>query len=195
MTKRFHFAQTAFIASIPVLALSSQTQAAELELALSNETAAAELIADSSSIASGGADLRLGLLFNEEDDILGNAGLIVRGAAVGERPMAFGLGAALYYGGVDIADAKVGALALGFGLKYVFPGNTPVALGGDLFFAPDITSFSDSDGLLDFRLRAEIDVLPSATAFVGYRGINVELSNGTDYDIDENVHLGIRFQF
>ncbi|HBS27095.1 MAG TPA: hypothetical protein DD827_08225 [Gammaproteobacteria bacterium] len=187
--------KAALITSVVSLASPFALQAAELELALSNETAAAELIVDSSSIASGGADLRLGLLFTEDDDYLTSAGLLVRGAAVGERPIAFGLGAVLYYGNVDGVDANVGALALGFGLKYVIPGNTPIGLGGEFFFAPDITSFGDTDQLLDFRLRAEIDVLPSATAFIGYRGINAELSGGGDYDIDENIHLGIRFQF
>lgn len=185
----------AAISALALTVLSNYSHAAELELALSNETAAAEVIADSSSIASGGADLRLGLIFTENDDFLGHVGLLVRGAAVGERPVAFGLGAVLYYGSIDKPDASVGALALGFGFKYIFPGNTPLALGGDLYFAPDITSFGDSDGLLDYRLRAEIDVLPSATAFIGYRAINVDLSNVGDYDIDENIHLGIRFQF
>ena len=175
--------------------LAGSAGAADLELALSSQSGAAELIVDSSTVASGGADIRLGLLFNENNDIIGHAALVVRGAAVGDRPFSFGLGAGLYYGGIDQPSASVAALALGFGMKYIIPGNTPVALGGSFFYAPDITTFSDGDSLADFRVRAEVDVLPSATAFIGYRLLTTDLTGGGTHDVDDDVHLGIRIQF
>ena len=183
-----------------VLILSFMTvagfsQAAEIELALSSNSAAAELTADSSGVAAGGADLRLGLLFNEDNDYMGNAGLIVRGAAVGERPFDFGLGAGIYYASVNKPSSSVAALALGLGIKYIIPGSTPVSIGGNLFYAPDITTFSDADSLLDFRIRAEVDVLPNATVFIGYRGLSVDLIGSGNRDIDDNGHLGVRIQF
>ncbi len=169
--------------------------AADLDLALSNQSAMAEIIADSSSIASGGADLHVGLLFNELNDVVGHAGLIVRGTPVNEHDVSFGLGAGIYYASLDKPNGNVGALALGFGLKYTIPGNTPVGLGGSIFYAPDVTTFSDGNSLVDLKLRAEIDVLPSATAFLGYRKLASDLTSGGEHKMDDNIHVGIRIQF
>jgi len=185
------------LAALTLLAgcFGSNAGAADLDLALSSQSGAAELIVDSSSIASGGADIRLGMLFNENNDVAGHAALMVRGAAVAGRPYNFGLGASIYYASIDDPTKSVAALALGFSVKYIFPGSTPIGLGGDFFYAPDITTFSDGDSLADFRIRAEVDVLPSATAFIGYRLLTTDLTGTTTHDLDDNVHLGIRISF
>ncbi len=191
--KYFNLAATALATMIA--GVSNPAGAADLELALSNQSAMTEVIADSASIASGGADIHVGLLFNEIDDVVGHAGLIVRGRPVNEQAVSFGLGAGLYYASLDTPSRSVGALTLGFELEYTIPGNTPIGLGGSLFYAPDVTTFSDGDSLLDLKLRAEIDVLPSATAFIGYRKLSTDLTSGGEHKMDDNVHVGIRIQF
>lgn len=184
------------VPALGLLAATNAVQAADLELALSGESAAAELFMDSSSLASGGADIRFGLLFNEDDDLVGSLGLVVRGTPAGQQPYSFGLGAQIYMASVDSLDEGLTALALGGGVKYYIPANMPIALGGELFFAPSITTTGDGDSFLDFRVRAEVELLPSATAFVGYRSLSSEFDGDVDdYDIDDNLHLGIRLQF
>ncbi len=173
----------------------SNVSAVDLDLALSSQSGAAELIVDSSSVATGGADILVGMLFNENNDVVGRAALMVRGAAVAGQPYNLGLGAALYYAGIDNPSKSVGALALGFSAKYLFPGNTPVTLGADFFYAPDITTFSDGDSLADFRIRIEANVLPSAVAFMGYRLMTTDLIGAPTHDIDDNIHVGIRISF
>ncbi len=176
------------------IALSSQ--AADFDIALSEETASLELIADSDVVGVGGADLLLGLFFNEDDDYMGSLGMLAYGApAGGEQPFSFGLGGKLYYAAIDKPDANVSALALGVTTKYHIPGNMPMSLGAELYFAPGITSFQDADQFLDARIRFSIDVLPSAAAFIGYRLTTVDFEEGGDVDLDENLHLGIRIQF
>lgn len=188
-TNRLYFAGLlAYCAAWPV-------QAADFEIALSQETASLELIADSDIVGVGGADLLFGLLFNEDDDIMGSLGMLAYGVPAGEQPFSFGLGGKIYYVSLDQADASASALALGATAKYHIPGNMPMAFGGELYFAPGITSFQDADQFLDFRLRYDIDILPSATGFLGYRLTTVDFEAGGDYDIDDNVHLGIRIQF
>lgn len=174
---------------------SSSVQAAEFELALSKDTAAIDILSDSAVLGSGGAELSVGALYNDSDDVLGHIGLLVRGVPAGEQPFSFGLGGRVYLASLDKPDAGVGALALGAGARYLIPGNIPMAVGGDIYYAPGITTFNDADDLLDLKIRFEADVLPSATAFIGYRNIVVGLENGPNYDVDENVHLGIRILF
>ena len=172
------------------------SEAADFDIALSEETASLELIADSDVVGVGGADLLLGLFFNEDDDYMGSVGMLAYGLPAGpEQPFSFGLGGKLYYASIDEPDASASALALGATTKYHIPGNMPMAVGAELYYAPGIVSFQDADQLLDFRIRFSIDVLPSAAGFIGYRLTTVDLEGGGDHDLDEKIHLGIRVQF
>ena len=58
-----------------------------------------------------------------------------------------------------------------------------------------MTSFSDFDGLVEYRGALELEVTPSARAYIGYRVIEVELDTGFDYELDDNAHIGVRFAF
>ena len=174
---------------------STIVQAFDLEIALSSETANIEVRNESDVFGFSGSDLSAGLFFNEEDDFALTAGLLVDGTPAGNQPFTFGLGGKLYYTDLDQPDANASGLALGFGVKYHIPGTMPIAIGGDAYVVPDVTAFGDADGMLDLRIRAEIGVLPNAAAFVGYREFEVDLERGGDYELDDNAHVGISFQF
>lgn len=176
--------------SVPV------TQATELELALSPESVHGEFITDSSLVGTGGANLSAGLLYNEDDDILGNLGLIVSGMPAGQTPFSFGLGARFYAGRVKQRDDQTNYnLAIGGRAKYTIPANIPMHAGAQIFYAPKITSWSDSEQLLDFALRYEIEFVPQTSAFVGYRLVKVDLEEGGNPKLDNNVHVGIHLSF
>lgn len=179
------------LASISAISL----HASELDLALSKETAAVELLLDTNAISNTQARFEVGGLYNENDDLVGYLGLASGGEPGTDQAYAFGVGARLYYGAVDTPDVNVGALALGVSGKIKFSAGMPLALAGDFHYAPKITTFSDGDEVLDTRVRLETDISPSATAFVGYRNLQFGLKSHADYDIDDFVHLGVRFSF
>jgi hypothetical protein len=171
-------------------------QAAELDLSLSNESINAEIITDSSLIARGGADLSLGIYYNDESDLMGNLGLMVSGVPAGETPFSFGVGTRFYGGRVKQSDDQtIYALAIGGRGKYTIPANIPMHVGAQLFYAPKITTWSDGKDLLDFTLRYEIEVIPQTLAFVGYRLLRTNLEEGGHVKLDNNVHLGVRLSF
>ncbi len=171
-------------------------QAAELELALSPESINGEFIIDSAIVGAGGADLSVGLLYNEDDDILGNLGLIVSGMPAGQTPFTFGLGARFYAGRVKQRnDQTTYNLAIGGRAKYTIPANIPMHAGVQIFYAPKITSWSDGEQLLDFGLRYAIEFVPQTSAFVGYRLVKVDLDEGGNPKLDNNLHLGIHLSF
>ncbi|HHJ18891.1 MAG TPA: hypothetical protein ENJ84_03535 [Gammaproteobacteria bacterium] len=182
------------IALLSVL-MSGVGQAADLELAFSEATAIIDLHMDSGVMAQGGADFTVGGLFNEDDDIVAMVGLMAQGSPAGQQPYTIGIGGKAYFAALDKPDASIQAVALGAKLMYFIPANIPLSFGGEVFFAPGITTFGDGNDLLDARLRFEVDVLPSASIFFGYRNVNIELENGAQYDVDEFVHLGLRIQF
>jgi len=174
---------------------TAAANAADLEITLGDQAAAIHVLADSDVIGVGGADLDFGLLFNDDSDVMGSIGMLAHGTPAGDQPWTFGLGGRLYYASIDTPDRSVGALALGGSAMYHIPGHTPMAFGGDLFFAPSITTFADGDSFLHWGVRFEADVLPSATAFIGYRKVTADLDQHGDYDIDDSFHLGVRFSF
>lgn len=167
----------------------------ELDLALSENTASVEFRMDSEIIGTGGAEVAIAGLFNQADDFSGSVGILMRGMAAGDLPYHFGLGGRMYLAHLDRPGEDVPALALGGEAAYIIPGNMPSALVGELYYAPSVTTFNDGEDLMDVRLRFELEVVPSAKAFIGYRNVVVGLKGRPSYDVDDNIQGGIRIQF
>ena len=171
-------------------------KADELEIALSNKSVKGEYFRNTSEFGIGGGDLSLGLFYNTNDDFAGSVGLTVSGVPAGQNPFTFGVGTKLYGASIDNRDDDtVYALALGGKAQYTFPANIPVHVVGELFYAPDITTVSDGENLLDFNFRVEVEFIPQTVVFAGYRLFRVDLENGSDKNLDNNGQLGIRLSF
>lgn len=181
--------------SVLLVLFPSALLAGELEIALSNETANIEYRGDSEMIGLEGADVEAAIFFNDEDDFSLVAGLQTDGSPAGDQPFAFTLGARLYVVETDLPNASAQALALGAGFDYFIPANMPMMVGAKVYYAPQVTTLGDADNLLDFRAQFSIDLLPSASVFLGYRQYEVDLQATGTHDLDENIHIGLRFHF
>lgn len=186
--------------------LTATAQAVGLDVRLGNETAELDyLFVDDARIGTGGLDVHAGLFINEDDDVAALGGFMVTGNALGRsRSLQLGAGVRAYAAALDCEDNpqpcgeqdRVSALAVGGRLSWVLPAYTPMALIGELFYAPQITSFSDNRNLLDFALRFELELAPGARLYLGYRLIEAELDpTGLDYELEDGAHLGLRFSF
>ena len=171
-------------------------QASDFEAALSGETAQFTFRSDSSLIGWGGADLGLGLFYNEDSDFVGQISLLQMRQASAENPLTFGVGVKAYLGSLDDVNADVGGLAIGGQIRYTVPGTMPMAVYLEGHYAPGITSFSDADAIIDYTFGFQIEALPQTIAFVGIRHLEFDLDNGPDYEADDdNLHIGIRLTF
>lgn len=192
MLKKLLFLVAASIAS-------SQASAAGFDIKLANEAAEITYLTKSSTFGYGGLDIGMGAFFNETDDLQLNLSGIVTGSSAGNnRALKFGVGAKLSMAKLDDTNpnADVGALAIGLQVRYVIPSSTPVAFLVEGFIAPSITSFSDAEQYNEYRFAVELEVTPSARAYIGYRYMEYELEGGFEYDeMDGNGHLGIRIDF
>jgi len=173
---------------------------AGLDLKLSSETAEITFLTENATFGYGGADIGIGLFLNENDDFLANGSILVSGSGTGDvRALHFGVGGKVYAGRLDFGpnneNPSGGAIAVGGHLRYVFPASTPFAVLAEGFWAPSVTSISDFDGIVEYRFAFELEVTPSARAYVGYRLLEVELDSGRKYKADDNVHIGVRFAF
>lgn len=186
-----------------VLALSllaSQVHARGVDLRLADKTAEILYLTESSTFGYGGADIGFGWLFNENDDYMFSASMMVSGHGAGNnRALKFGVGGKLVFAMLDDrpgnADEEFGGLAIGGQVRYVIPSSTPVAFLVEGFVAPEITSFSGAQQYTEFRVAVELEVTPSARAYIGYRNAQFELDGGTDIELDDDPHVGIRIEF
>ncbi len=184
----------------------STVLAAAVDFRLGSKMAEITYLSQDATFGYGGADTGLGVLWNENEDVLATGTILVSGGNEGEvRGVHFGVGGKFYVGILDFLapiDNQNGAvLAIGGQMRYVFPGKMPFALLLEGFYAPDVTSASDFKGLTEFRVAFELEVTPSARAYIGYRSLEIELvnglgsNNGTAYNVDDKGHIGVRFSF
>ncbi len=186
---RINFFTLFFLASI------STVSASDFEAALSSETAEFTLRSDSSLIGWGGSDLAFSLFYNDDSDLIGQASIIQMRQASEENPLTFGVGIKGYLGTLDDPDEDVFAFAIGGEVRYTIPGTMPMAVYGRGFWAPDITSFGDVEGVIDYTVGFQIEALPQTVAFVGIRHLEFDLDDG-DYEADDdNIHIGVRLTF
>lgn len=178
-----------------LLTALSNANANDFEATLSKETAQFTFRSDSSLIGWGGADLSFGLFYNEESDFILQAGLLQMRQASEENPLTLGVGVKAYLGQLDDPDEDVFAFAIGGRIQYTIPGTMPMAVYFEGYYAPEITSFADTEEVIDYTLGFQIEALPQTVAFVGLRHLEFEVDSG-DYDADDdNIHVGVRLTF
>ena len=180
--------------------LAGQAHARGLDLRLADETAEVLYLTESSTFGYGGADVGLGVLFNENDDYMFSGSAMVTGHSAGNnRSLQFGVGGKLALALLDDRgpgfDEEFGALAVGGQIRYVIPSSTPVAFLAEGFIAPKIVSFSGAEQYTEYRFAVELEVTPSARAYLGYRNITFDLEGGPEVELDDDPHIGIRIEF
>lgn len=172
------------------------SKANDFEAAVTSETAQFTFRSDSSLIGWGGAELGLGVFYNEASDFVSQMSLMQRRQATKNNPLTLGVGARLYLGDIDGINQSIAAVAIGGEIRYTIPGVMPMAIYLTGHYAPKITSFSDTEEIVDLNFGFQIEILPQTTAFVGYRSFDVDVDRATGYELDDDrVHVGVRFTF
>ena len=168
----------------------------DFEASLSKETAQFTFYSDSSLIGWGGADLGFGFFYNEESDYVFSMSLMQMRQASEENPLTFGVGVKGYLGSLDEVNADMLAFAIGGEVRYTIPGTMPMSIYFNGHYAPEITSFSDAEEIIDYSLGFQIEALPQTVAFVGVRRLEIDVEDEGSYDADDtNLHLGVRLTF
>jgi len=187
---------------------SFSVNAGGIDIALSNETANLSILLNPPYQFSdgGGSELTLGGFVSEQGDKLAHASLMARGYRH-SNGTSYSLGAGMKAVAGDIAipelgtapetEEAVGAVALGFQLGVLLASSqsNPIELAVEGFHAPSITSFSDAERYTEFGARLQIDVIPQARAYVGYRRMRFDTNDYKDVRLDRSVHIGIKLTF
>ena len=185
------------LAALLLIGSSTTVHATGLDISLSDDTASIVYLTDSSSFGYGGADVGYGVFFNENDDFILNANFLVIGKpATSEQPLQLGVGAKAYLGEFDRSNLDLGALAIGGQIRYIIPSSlAPMAVTLEGYYAPKVTSFGDAENVTEVLLRYEFEIVPSTRAYIGYRNLEADFDVVDNVEFDDEVHLGIRFNF
>jgi len=182
--------------AISLLTLSTQANARGIDFKLGSEMAELTYLTESSTFGYGGADIGFGVLFTEDSDYQVNAKLLISGNPAGNnKSLQFGVGGKLLFVEIDATNENVGALAIAGQIRYIIPSSTPIAFRIGAAFAPSITSFSGADAFGEFEVAIELEVTPSASAYLGYRKIQYDFEGGGEFELDDAAHVGIKFEF
>jgi len=88
------------------------------------------------------------------------------------------------------------ALPLGVEADMKLPLATlfPIYVGGALYYAPSVLSFSDSENYLETRIHLDIEPIHNARIEVGYRNIETNVKN-RDVTYNDAWYFGLRLDF
>ena len=176
--------------------IPTQSLANDFEAMLTSETAQFTFRSDSSLIGWGGAELGLGMYYNEASDYLFQLSLMQRRQPSQQTRTTLGVGVRTYLGQLVDQSQDIFAVGIGGEVRYTIPGVMPMSLYLTGHYAPKITSFSEAQEVLDINLGFQIEVLPQTTAFVGYRRLEVDMENNVEYEMDDDrIHVGVRLTF
>ncbi|HEY1774441.1 MAG TPA: YfaZ family outer membrane protein [Gammaproteobacteria bacterium] len=167
-------------------------QGANLDFNLASNAVAAEF---STNLTDTGLEGSLGFLHHSDRVDLFDAGadLVGNASPVGS-PLIFGVGGKFFYispNGVDNGEA----LAVGAHFRYTWPYFNRFAVGGELYYAPNIVAFQSADRFWEGRLTANYQILRNADAYVGYRYVSAAFNDGSNMTLDSSIIVGIALSF
>ena len=176
--------------------LSNATFARSFDINLSSDAAQFKYGSLVGGTNYGRTEMNVGFLYNEDDNYLGEIGLLVIDEAGSKTPgLELGVGPKFWFGGSDEADVDISGIGLGGQLRYKNINVPRIVYGASIYYAPGIVAFMDAEGLLEYDIRVEYELLPTANVYIGFRSIEADIKNRKDVEIDESAIIGLRFKF
>ncbi|MES2661692.1 MAG: YfaZ family outer membrane protein [Pseudomonadota bacterium] len=108
-----------------------------------------------------------------------------------------GLGGKIIFLNGD-SDVSGSGVAVGGFVAHRFAEANLLKFRGELFYAPDIISFSDVDGYIELGLRLEYQLLDNADIYAGYRMMEYDIEVGDvsgDLEVQDGLVVGFLLSF
>lgn len=170
---------------------SLQAQADILDVNMSNDAVAVNYLVDMGQgfYAGGGG------LYEEDVGSLASLDVMARDdLRSGEYAFTAGVGGKLLGIFPEGKGGDGGSLALGGFVNYTIPTIKALALHGEVFYGPSVTSVNEVEGIVWYVAGIELEVIERAHLHAGYRKIRAKYQGGSA-DLDEGLHVGVRLEF
>lgn len=186
------------VAAICLLLASQIASADSFNIQLSDSSARFLYAAEVFGGQFGPTDFEVGAYFNDTDDTVAHASLVLRSDAI-DNPIIAAIGGRFYYGDVGNApgqtQADVAALAFGVSVSFKPEGFYGAGLTVHYFASPAVTSYMDADSFREYGVALDISITEQVGFYLGYRNIATDLDTGTRIEIDNSFMYGFLFRF
>ena len=176
-----------------LLSAACACRADNLDFNLASNAVAADFTVP---LTSTGGEGDLGYLHHSGRADVAQAGFDLTGNAspVGS-PAIFGVGVKAFYINPKFVDENGLALGIGGHFRYTWPTYNRFAIGGELYYAPNIVSFRNTDRYLQTSVRGAYQILRNADIYVGYRYITAAFGGGPSVTLDSSIIVGMSLTF
>ncbi|MGI8738967.1 MAG: YfaZ family outer membrane protein [Gammaproteobacteria bacterium] len=184
--------------ALALVGISVSAHADEAELYIADEAIQGRYATGADLIGLSTGNLAAEVFTNQEDDLLGTLGLEFSGMPGAMSPLVITAGPKLYLATLDFLDDSFTTVAIGGKARYAIDTQItgiPAFVSAQYYYAPEILSFGEADDMQDFIVRLEAEFVPNLTGFFGYRLLEADLEDSGDYELDDDIHLGLRFNF
>ncbi len=142
------------------------------------------------------SDLDYGLLFSENRDLVGSAGLLFHTNINLVPHLRFNIGPEAYLAKLDTQNSGAFAVAISGNARYELIPRWGISAFGSAAYAPHVLMFGDARNVTDFSAGAEVRFAPRFYALAGYRWFNFKFPRGIPDDrIQNSVFVGLRWDF
>ena len=136
---------------------------------------------------------------NQSAKLLG-AGVGATNTLEGVKGIELTFGAKMIWSSIDsLDDDTFVALPLMAKVRYTFPPLMfhipPVSVEGKVLYAPGALAFGDAETYSEFRVAADIEMIPNVKIYAGYRNIHTEYVGGTDFTFNTGFYGGLKYTY
>lgn len=146
----------------------------------------------------GPMDMEFSGFFNEDNDSMFTAGFLIRNDTL-DSPLVISIGTRIYYADAGNApgstNVKVAALTIGGEILYLPAKLRGFGFGAFLFIAPEIVTFMDADGFMEYGARIEYEITKQSSIYFGYSKAKIDLETGGSENLQGEAYIGIGMRF
>ncbi|NNM78988.1 MAG: hypothetical protein HKM01_00795 [Gallionella sp.] len=184
------------LVSVSLLAVSATAFADAVDINLNNTSAQLQYKAALGGTNLGKSEFGVGMIYNQNNNLMGEAGLMVKDDIGGNAPgVSVGVGLKALSARIATVNANASALALGGMVRYSPPAERRLGFVGQLYVSPNITTFGGASSYLETGARIEYEIIPQAQVYLGYRNISFNLKNAGTTTFDQGLNIGVRMSF
>ena len=193
MKMPFNFNGALLLAGLFMAGMAGSVQANSigLDLAVSDETANfGVFMQDESPVDS--TRYAAHYFYNEPGDKLYSASMKVQRKGMAGNPnLDIGIKGKAYGFNQDSFNLDGFGLMLGVTARYWLDTQAPASVSVEALYSPEIVTSGDLNDARELAVRAEMQILPTITGFVGFRYLALDLDQRSSYELDKNANIGV----
>lgn len=182
----------AILFSIAMLLASAQVRSHTLDFSLNNDAVGVDF---TTQMTKSELNFGAGLLHHQDNGDVYYGSLFVADNVNKQSGILAGLGGRAYFIDADRTDESGTALGLGGFINWEIPSVPNLSLRSDLYYAPDVLSFDEINGYIDFTARIQYRLIEQAWVYLGFRHAEAKTDAPGKTKLDESGNIGLMLWF